>query len=126
MSVPVTVAEDPRAIDVCIGAPDAAVTSRISDAEAWDPFLTKTGPVIALAGTDAVSAVDVEAPGVTSTVPDAVVNTTESPALNAVPARFTEDPAATRVGEIDVSETVAPVIRELIVNENGVPSDFSN
>src|SRR5690348_9829190 len=126
MSAPVTVAADPTVMDVCIGAPDGAVTSRISDADAWDPFFTNTGPVIAFAGTDAVSVVDDAALGGTSKVPDAVVKTTESAALNAVPARFTGVPVATRVGEIEVSDTGSSVIRELIVSANGVPSDFSN
>jgi hypothetical protein len=126
MSAPVTVAPDPTLIDVCIGEPDGAVTSRISDADAWDPFLTKTGPLIAREGTDAVSVVEVAALGVTSTVPDDVVNTTTSPALKAVPTRFTGEPTATRVGDIDDSDTDDPVIRELIVSANGVPSDFSN
>ena len=127
MSAPVTVAEVPTVIDVWSGTPDVAVTSRISDAEVWDPLLTNTGPVIALAGTNAVSVVDVEAPGMTSTVPDPVVKTIASPALNPVPVKFTEEPTATRVGETAVNDTgVVPVISELIVSANGVPSDLKN
>src|SRR5215831_3680355 len=126
MCTPVTVAEVSTMIDVWSGAPDAAVTSRISDADVWDPFLTNTGPVIALAGTDAVSVVDVEAPGMTSTVPDPVVNTIASRALNPVPVKVNEEPTATRVGDTDVSDTGVSVISELIVSANGVPSDLRN
>ena len=90
------------------------------------PLRTKTGPVIAFAGTGAVSVVDAAVSGLTSTVPELVVNTTELLALNPAPVNVTVESTTAREGETDVNEAVGSVIKELVDNIRGNESLFKN
>src|SRR5437868_15098410 len=105
MSTPVAVALAPTLTTVA-GTSDVelAVTCRITEDELRLLTCTRTGPVIAVAGTVTVNDVAVAAEGVALTVPEAAVNRNvlfAAVVLNADPVNVTAPPRLALVGAIE-------------------------